>query len=158
MKKLIVALGLLTLLSVAVPFTVTAASLALWPSQFKPASHTVSLADVNAFARWNFNWLSATDVGGATFEGEVKLPVGARITKLAVNAEGQGAGAALLRAKIDGPIETVAEVELGVGSTRGWYYIDAINFPVVTAGYKYWVHVDVPGSDAYVFGVRVSYR
>jgi len=68
MKKLIVAFGLSTLLIVTAPFTVTAGSLTLRPSKFTFASQTVTLADANAFARANFNWLGSTNSGIAVFE------------------------------------------------------------------------------------------
>jgi hypothetical protein len=83
--------------------------------------------------------------------------LGATITKVEVNAASvQPVEVWVARAKLGDAEQTVANFDFS--GDRGWYPSSNISFAKVTAGYRYWIHLDVAGSDAYVYGVKVSYR
>jgi hypothetical protein len=156
MKKLVAILCLsMVFVLAAAPLPGMAGTKTLLPNQFRVATWSVPLATMEAFVRRNFHWLGSVVAGVVAYESEIKLPVGATITRLAVNAESvQPLEVWLGRAKLGGPAETVSESQLSGG--RSWHVYD-ISHKVV-AGYKYWIHLDIAGDDAFVYGVKVSYR
>jgi len=156
MKKLIAVLCLSMVFGLAAaPLPSMAGTKTLFPNQFRVATWSVPLATMEAFVRRNFYWLGSVVAGVVAYESEIKLPVGATITRFAVNAESvQPLEVWLGRAKLGGPSETISTSQLSGG--RSWHTYD-ISHKVV-AGYKYWVHLDIAGDDAFVYGVKVSYR
>jgi hypothetical protein len=158
MKKLIAVFCLsMVLVLVAVPLPSMATTKTLLPNQFTLATWSIPLAIMESFVRRNFYWLGSVANGGVAYESEIILPVGRRITNVAVNAQAvQPVEVWLGRAKLGDPEETVATFQ--VSGDRGWYETSNINFAKVASGYRYWIHLDISGSDAFVYGVKITYR
>lgn len=160
MKKPMVVFCLSAVLFLSVGWTQAGAGTrTLYPHQFTLATWSMPLEIMAGFVRRNFYWLGSVDGGGVAYESEIRLPVGATITKVAVHAAaeaGQPVEVWVGRAKL-GDAEQTVTTFLASGE-RGWHETSSIDFARVAPGYRYWVHVDVSGSRAFVYGVKVSYR
>jgi len=136
----------------------------IWPNQFTPVEGGAgngTLAEAYGAARRGFSFIAAMVGSRASFDSEeVKLPVGARITRLSVSAASGSPSeiaAFLYRMRFGAPVQPVAELELSGVLAQGLYSTDTILLPRIEAGYKYWVHVEVQNMGG-VSGVQVSYR
>jgi hypothetical protein len=165
MKRFVAVLCLATsLLLAAVAPPASAGTKTIWPNQFTPvegATGEGSLAGASNSARRAFNFIATTPASRASFDSEeIKLPVGARITRLSVSAGSGSPGeisAYLSRIRFGALSEAVAWIELSGVIVRGVYTTDTIVLPRVEAGYKYWVRVEIQNAGS-VSGVQVSYR
>ena len=164
MKKLIAAFcfSLVILLAIAPP-AAQAGSKRLWPDQFTLSNvYHGSLAKSFEAASRSFYSLGAYDnTYPVTYDAEVKLPVGTKITKFAISGYspvGARFITTLYRQRLGGGTEEIAIVDLSDWNPDDWYNAPKILLPWVKAGYRYWVQVHIMSSGAEVRGVKVSYE
>lgn len=150
------------LLAVVVPVVLTpailpAASITIWPNQ-------LSVRYLGSPAEIVPTYASAAG-GGSTpcfFTAPVSLPVGSTVTRLRYYYRHYGLKntTVTLRRYTMGQPETDMAVVSFTGDNAAITAVttNTIAFPVVTAGYRYYVDVTSSGNAAQIHGIKIFYR
>jgi hypothetical protein len=144
---------MLLLITVALmaPAIAEAKSITIWPDQLKPANPN------------NDYWQDVSIVRGGSFYAPLKLPLGARITKITYYHLGMGSEAytslMILCTKM-GDYPDPLGSESSTDTTEKVVAVEVVlsSGAIIRAGYRYYVFVESLNYDSHFMGVKITYR
>jgi len=136
------------------PAVAEAKSLKIWADQLKPELPSSGYYQ-NFF-----------EVRNGAFFTPLALPVGARITKITYYHRGYSGGVSsiyIYRFKMGGVPEDVAmgysEDQTGeIIPVNAPISVDPVADPIIRAGYRYYIHAELPNESSCILGVTITYQ
>ena len=145
-------LMVVSIIALGIPAIVEAGSIKIWPDQLKPATPHFAYEQTRYYVR-----------GGTTFFSPLTLPLGVQIVKITYYHSGGTSPAkttfVLYRGQFAKKPETVG-TQSSTDSSNAIIPVDVpiAGDPVIKAGYRYMIWVQVQNSSSCFWGAKIDYQ